>query len=398
MQAFYNDSDPFKCEVLRQAIKAGAIAPGVVDERSIIDLRASDLAGYSQCHFFAGGGFWSLALRQAGWPDDRPIFTGSCPCPSFSAAGKGEGFADPRHLWPEWFRLIRECRPATVIGEQVDSAIGYGWLDTLAMDLEAEGYAFAAAVLGAHSAGAPHIRQRIYFVAELADSKWRRREQRDQGERGVSIAGADLDAGFVEHTQERGCGIGGDAAQPGNGGHADGAEQFGVLVHTSGTGCEGIEPQSLEGTRRWDEGRTITESSKALGGLANASGGQLPFAFGGPDQRNGTGSDGADDPGAPERSRANHSFWARADWIGCRDGKFRPVPGTVKSGALGLVDGNSADLGYFLLPGGGEYAFSPLIEKGKARVGRLRLYGDAICVPVAEAFIKAYMETVKDRE
>jgi hypothetical protein len=54
---------------------------------------------------------WSYALRLAGWPDDRPVWTGSCPCGPFSVAGKKLGFADPRHLWPEWFRLIGECRP-----------------------------------------------------------------------------------------------------------------------------------------------------------------------------------------------------------------------------------------------------------------------------------------------
>ncbi len=106
MSAYYNELDPWKAAVLREAIKAGAIAPGDVDERSIKDVQAAELVGYTQCHFFAGGGFWSLALRNAGWPDSRPVWTGSCPCPSFSAAGKGKGFADPRHLWPDWFRLM----------------------------------------------------------------------------------------------------------------------------------------------------------------------------------------------------------------------------------------------------------------------------------------------------
>ena len=161
MTAFYNEIDPFKAEVLREAIKAGVIAPGDVDERSITDVTPADLLGYTQCHFFAGGGFWSLALRQAGWPDDREVYTGSCPCPSFSAAGKGRGFADPRHLWPEWFRLIHECRPASIFGEQVAAAIGHGWLDLVQTDLEAQEDAVGKAVFGAASVGAPHIRQRL---------------------------------------------------------------------------------------------------------------------------------------------------------------------------------------------------------------------------------------------
>ena len=156
--AFYNEIDPLKAEILRETIKAGAIAPGDVDERSIADVQPGDLAGYTQAHWFAGGGFWSLALRQAGWPDEREVWTGSCPCPSFSAAGKRAGFDDPRHLWPAWARLIRECRPPTIFGEQVAAAIGHGWLDLVCGEMEAEEYAIAAAVLGAHSAGAPHIR------------------------------------------------------------------------------------------------------------------------------------------------------------------------------------------------------------------------------------------------
>ena len=87
MSAYYNEIDPLKAEIMREAIKDGAIALGDVDERSIADVKPADLVGYTQCHFFAGGGFWSLALRQAGWPDDRPVWTGSCPC---------LGNADPR--------------------------------------------------------------------------------------------------------------------------------------------------------------------------------------------------------------------------------------------------------------------------------------------------------------
>ena len=163
--AYYNEIDTLKAEILREAIRANAIAPGDVDERSIVDVEPADLMGYTQCHFFAGGAFWSLALRQAGWPDDRAVWTGSCPCPSFSAAGKGEGFADPRHLWPAWARLIRQCHPPTIFGEQVSAAIGHGWLDLVQTDLEAQNYAVGKAVLGACSVGAPHIRQRLYFTA-----------------------------------------------------------------------------------------------------------------------------------------------------------------------------------------------------------------------------------------
>lgn len=155
-------------EWLRGLIKGGHIAPGVVDERSIEDVKPSDLSGFTQCHFFAGIGVWSYALRRAGWRDDSPIWTGSCPCQPFSAAGKGNGFADERHLWPAWFHLITQCEPAKILGEQVASSDGLAWLDLVQTDLEATGYAVGAFDLCAAGVGAPHIRQRLYFVADAS--------------------------------------------------------------------------------------------------------------------------------------------------------------------------------------------------------------------------------------
>ena len=173
VRAYYNEHDPFAAAWLRNLIDAGHIAHGDVDERSIIDVRPSELAGYTQCHFFAGIGGWSYALRLAGWPDDRPVWTGSCPCQPFSAAGKGGGFADERHLWPEFDRLIGECRPNVVFGEQVASKDGLAWLDLVQADMEAKDYAFGAVDLCAAGVGAPHIRQRLFWVAD-AQSQGRR--------------------------------------------------------------------------------------------------------------------------------------------------------------------------------------------------------------------------------
>jgi DNA (cytosine-5)-methyltransferase 1 len=166
--AYYNEIDRFAAAWLRELIKAGAIAQGDVDERDIRDIRPDELRGYTQCHFFAGIGVWSHALRLAGWPDDRPVWTGSCPCQPFSLAGKQHGFADERHLWPSWYHLISQCEPRVVFGEQVKAAIRQGWLDLVQDDLEAAGYAFGAIAFPACGVGAPHIRQRIYFVADAA--------------------------------------------------------------------------------------------------------------------------------------------------------------------------------------------------------------------------------------
>jgi DNA (cytosine-5)-methyltransferase 1 len=183
--AYYNEKDAYAAQWLRNLIAAGHIAGGDVDERSIAEVRPDDLKGYAQCHFFAGIGGWSRALRLSLWPDDRHVWTGSCPCQPFSAAGQGKAADDERHLWPAWFSLIRECRPSVVFGEQVEAAIGWGWLDAVFADLEAEGYACGTAVLPACGVGAPHIRQRLWFVGHA------KREGLPQRERN---AGADSQA------------------------------------------------------------------------------------------------------------------------------------------------------------------------------------------------------------
>lgn len=165
MRVYYNDSEPFVAAWLRNLIAAGHLPAGDVDERPIQEVRPDDVKGYTQAHFFAGIGGWPYALQLAGW-GDRPVWTGSCPCQPFSAAGKRGSHADDRHLWPAWFDLIRQCRPVTVFGEQVSSAAGLGWLDAVALDLETLDYAVGACVLGAHSVGAPHHRQRLWYVAD----------------------------------------------------------------------------------------------------------------------------------------------------------------------------------------------------------------------------------------
>lgn len=175
MTAYYNEFDPYAAQWLRNLIQAGHIAPGVVDERSIEDVLPSELAGFTQCHFFAGIGVWSLALRRAGWPDDVPVWTGSCPCQPFSAAGAGAGFADARHLWPSFAWLIKQCRPAVVFGEQVASKAVEPWVDLVHADLEALDYAFGAVPFPSAGVGAPHIRDRLFWVAQSGGErrKWR---------------------------------------------------------------------------------------------------------------------------------------------------------------------------------------------------------------------------------
>ena len=176
MAAYYNENDPKTAAWLRELIKAKLIADGEVDTRSIVDVQSADLARFAQCHFFAGIGGWSYALRLAGWADDRAVWTGSCPCQPWSDAnvweGGGQGDADPRHLWPAWFQLIEVARPPVVFGEQVAAAVRRGWLDEVFGDLERVDYACGPIGLPASSVGADHGRRRIWWVADANGARW----------------------------------------------------------------------------------------------------------------------------------------------------------------------------------------------------------------------------------
>ena len=335
MIAYYNENDPFAAAWLRELIKAGHIAPGIVDERSIEDVCPNDLTEFRQCHFFAGIGGWSLTLRLAGWPDDRPVWTGSCPCQPFSAAGKGGGFADERHLWPAWDWLIGECKPGVIFGEQVEAAINHGWLDLVQTDLEAKGYAFGAVGLPAAGVGAPHIRQRLWFVAESV---------RATSERGAgSIFGTQTEIGSQDRSQH------GDIT---NG-----------LKHGGENGVGGLaesESQQHDRSGNARRGRGEFADSGDLGELGNSQQSGLQEQRGQPGVSPET--PGADTGQTVERTSAS-TFWSACDWLPCRDGKARPVePGTF-----------------------------PLAHGVPARVGRLRGYGNAIVPQVAAEVIRAYL-------
>ena len=160
-RAYYNENDPKMVVWLRKLIQAGLIADGEIDDRSIVDVRPGDLGGFAQCHFFAGIGGWSYALRLAGWPDGRPVWTFSCPCQKFSSATRGRSVADD--LWPHQRRLFAfPGRPNVFFGEQVAQA--RNWFDSLCNDVAEMDYQIGAAVLPACSVGQDHSRPRIYFV------------------------------------------------------------------------------------------------------------------------------------------------------------------------------------------------------------------------------------------
>jgi DNA (cytosine-5)-methyltransferase 1 len=178
MADYHNEIEPHAAQWIRNLMAAGRIPAGDVDERSIVDVHPDDLKGYTRCHFFAGIAGWALAMRWAGWPDDRQAWSGSCPCQPLSSAGLQQGHVDERHLWPSFYNLIAKCRPPAIFGEQVASKIGREWLSGVRADLEACGYAFGTAILPAVLCGAPHKRDRQWFVADAERNEQPRKEPR----------------------------------------------------------------------------------------------------------------------------------------------------------------------------------------------------------------------------
>ncbi|ENK5078616.1 DNA cytosine methyltransferase [Klebsiella variicola] len=371
--ALYNEIDPFAAQWLRNLIAAGHIAPGEVDERSIEDVTPDDLRGFTQCHFFAGIGVWSHSLRLAGWPDDRPVWTGSCPCQPFSPAGKGDGFADERHLWPQFFHLISERRPQHVFGEQVAAGNANVWFDLVQADLEGMGYAFGLVPFTSAGIGAPHIRERAYWVAN-ADSviSDRRGNVRASGRDEYSNGGDDV------RLADAGGEYKGSARNKAGAGESCRAGKDGGLGNANVTRLEGLGGNDGAAGR---EGATGPAAAPGIhDGMANTTvqlhhecnDGANEFGRSRDAEQNRLG-------GEPVRALEVNGFWRDADWLFCRDGKWRPVePGTFP-----LVDGAAARMGR-VEPGVARVASSN-------RVGRLKGYGNAINAQAAAAFIRAYM-------
>ncbi|NII73203.1 DNA (cytosine-5)-methyltransferase 1 [Dyella sp. SG562] len=334
---YYNEIDPYCAAWLRNLMDAGHIPAGDIDTRSIEDVIPDELRGYRQCHFFAGLGGWAYAVQLAGW-SDRELWTGSCPCQPFSAAGKGLGFKDERHLWPAWQHLIAQCRPAVIFGEQVASKDADPWIDLVHADMEGMDYAFGCEPFPSAGIGSAHIRDRNIWVADLrgeglperAGNGRVQREALEPSAWQATVSGsatcgmADSDLSCAARFR---CDSG--ASSP-SAGIRNGLADRGKLSRLANPDRAGRIQGHGNISAAGHGHSTAAESSDAGFGFAGATNG----------------------------------FWRTADWLRCRDGKWRPVePGTF-----------------------------PLAHGISNRVGRLRAYGNAINPWQAAEFIRAYAE------
>lgn len=332
IRPYYNEFNKKKCQAMALLMAEGIIPDGDIDDRPIQEVKADDVKGYTQCHFFAGWGGWAYALGLAGWPDGRPVWTGSCPCQPFSSAGRQKGKADERHLWPVWFGLIRQSRPPVVFGEQVSSAIRHHWWDDVADGMEGEGYTTRAEIRPACCVGAPHRRERLWFVANAESARSSR------------AIGTSCETSWRSTTRD--------------------SLQFG----RTGYECSNVADAESRGRGFW-ESKNIGTASRKINAPCHDSADR-----GGKNSADhvadsiGQGSQGhgqsGDQPVQEMRQGEERYPWTGGVWIDCPDGKQR----LVKPGIQLLADG---------------YPNRRLL---------LHIAGDSIVPQVAAAFIGAYMD------
>ena len=358
MKAYYNDIDRFCCDWLSNLMDAGLITSGVIDDTDIREINAGELKGFNRVHFFAGIGGWELALNWAGW-GEREAWTGSCPCQPFSSAGQGKGASDERHLWPAFFELIAECEPPVCFGEQVSGKLGIEWITAVRLDLESVGYVCGAADLPAAGIGAPHIRQRVYWLADCL----RKSHERSSVAGDLLRSEVQRKEEFPERSDNRSENVGGEV----------GGSRMGDTDGDERTEIEEVSIRSTTGERSGDHGL-------ANGALDNAQENsrrdkkrsERPETERTASRRSSLDGDAVMGNTDSERSQrrldeireCEFDPWTGSSFVACSDGKARPV----KSGILPVAHGISN------------------------RVERIRAYGNAIVPQLAAKFIQSYME------
>lgn len=359
----YNEIDKDAAQWLRNLIDSTEIPLGYVEEKSITELNPSELKDYTQVHLFAGIGGWPLALKLAGWSENLPVWTGSCPCQPFSVAGKQKGNEDERHLWPEMYRLIKECKPPVIFGEQVASPDGIDWMQAVQADLEAAGYEVGKLDLCAAGIGSPQIRQRIFWVA--------------------------YDKGFgrgEERPHERGCGTGTckEGDDSGRFKSSRGVNYWVAISQCIRWGGWGEVDRKLGRLPK-----TETERHCPSGGVAHASREGLERHSGNVNDWNQPRRDDQNETGSAPKGGTD-SNWNDIEWLLCRDNKIRPT----QSGLFPLAHGLPRSLGN----GSTRVDRMELLAAKRSRKIQLKGYGNAIVPQLAAMFIKSVMEWIETKE
>ncbi|MEI3921101.1 hypothetical protein V6R98_02355 [Agrobacterium sp. CCNWLW71] len=335
---------------------------------------------------------------------------------------------DERHLWPAFLHLIGECRPDIVLGEQVASADGLGWLDLIQTDLEAASYAIGAVDTCSAGSGAPHIRQRLRFSAydirsaagrvqhtasDRRFERWTKSSQRsafsgrgsmrladqphvgqdfgsglcrdEQGELGRIVAPDDsgaigLDDSLGARLERLGGGYSSEAGQRERAaGSASETGEFGGLAHHDRV--DGDRAGYRAGPQSWQRDRPAAirgfDDTQRLAHDDDDDQQRQRRDVGSPagegvrshsDGRVGTGF-----VGRIKRPGPTNGIWRDADWLFCRDDKWR----AVEPGTFPLVDGSAFRLG------------SGSAFEGKSRQGMLKGYGNAVDAEATRVFIEA---------
>jgi DNA (cytosine-5)-methyltransferase 1 len=406
MKTFYNEIEPFCVEWMQNLMTGNVITPGYVEPKSITEITPDELEKYQRCHFFSGIGVWDYALRQAGWPDDIEVWTGSCPCQGFSCAGKRRGFDDERHLWPAWFKLIKARQPLFIFGEQVASKDALAWLDLVCDDLESEGYTVRAFDLCASGFGAPHIRQRLFWMAHAERRRITGGNIRRPGESGnemeeqenrENIANKSCNRcknvnrmAYSEPERRRGRG---DGNQAGDGGEVQAERRSGI---SGGMGDSKISEIRSFNRKSEQEGQSQKQirGSGISGGLGNAIDKGL--------QRQQRDEHDRDKPGRKRENETGHAsatgpvngFWSRdAEWIPCTDNTARPIEcGTFPLAYIMPRSIRQIQPRIQGISGMAEFNDESLKRAKRNRIGRIKAYGNAIVAEVAIEFIKSVIE------
>jgi DNA (cytosine-5)-methyltransferase 1 len=363
--AYYNEIDPYAAQWLRALIAAGHIADGVVDERSIEDVHppTSGASRNATSSPASGSGPTPFAAPDGPTTD---LF-GPVPVRANLSArqAKALGFADERHLWPAWHTSSASAALCASLESRLRAATASLGSTLFTLTWKMRVTPVGAFDLCAAGVGAPHIRQRLFFVADdhgAGRSKLgrgrvlhgERAPQRDDADR----CGAD---GLMADSHGRHAGA---ERQQRRGEHRlQPARRRSVLLGDAGDeglaqriGFHGV-PGGASGA---DAGEAAFGAGFHAGELAHA--GQVKRGRWPHEPQPGCAdSRERDEAAIHDQRRSGARFWDACDWIECRDGKRRPVePGTF-----------------------------PLAHGAPARVGRLRAYGNAIVAPLAAEFVRA---------